>query len=87
MNQDRPKCDGCGDDIFDPANYHDIAEDMFDFINDQDQWCDYNSPSICYGMLSAVLTVIFTMAPKKDQAFKLIFECLDHWKDGDTGNA
>tara|TARA_Y100000310_G_scaffold325345_1_gene388677 strand:- start:2867 stop:3133 length:267 start_codon:yes stop_codon:yes gene_type:complete len=73
----KSKCDGCGTEMeFDPVDPRPVTEDMMAFINTQEHWSELHSPSIAWGMLTAVLTVIFQIAPNDKRAMQVITDCL-----------
>ena len=73
----KSKCDGCGDEIdFDPVDPRPVTDDMMAFINTQEHWAEHHTPSIAWGMLTAVLTVIFQIAPNDKRAMQVITDCL-----------
>ena len=80
------ECQECGHDLdIDPVDYRPITKDMMDFINKQEHWSDHHSPSICWGMLSAVFFVLFEIAPSKEDAIQLITDCMAYYVE--EGNA
>ena len=79
----KSKCDGCGTEMeFDPTDYRPVADDMMEFITNQQHWVEHHSPSIAWGMLSAVFNVIFDIAPTEEQAVRLITDCMSAHIDG-----
>ena len=76
----KSKCDGCGTEVeFDPVDPRPVTEDMMDFINTQEHWCERHAPSIAWGMLYAVFNVVFQIAPNDEKAMQVITGCLDHF--------
>ena len=83
----KSKCDGCGDEFFDPVDPRPVTEDMMDFIINQDHWSKHQGPSICWGMVSAVFRVVFDIAPSEKQAVQLITDCMSEFIEGDSADA
>ena len=81
------KCDGCGDEFFDPIDPRPVTEDMMDFILEQDHWSEREAPSICWGMVIAVFKVVFDIAPTEKQAVQLITDCMSEFLEGDSADA
>ena len=79
-------CDDCGDAII-PESYEEVADDMLDFITDQVHWTKYYTLSICWGMLTAVFTVIFQIAPNKKKATEIILDALSEHTEEEIGDA
>ena len=82
----KTKCEECDSDILiiDPAP---VADDMMDFIIEQEHWSKYQGPSICWGMVSAVFRVVFDIAPNEKQAVQLITDCMAEFMDGKGADA
>tara|TARA_Y100000034_G_C6711071_1_gene314098 strand:- start:44 stop:343 length:300 start_codon:yes stop_codon:yes gene_type:complete len=77
------ECQECGHELdVDPVSFEPVADDMLEFINQQEHWGKHNPPSICWGMLSAVFFVLFEIAPSKEDAIQLITDCMAHYIEG-----
>ena len=81
------KCDGCGSEIeleFDPLDPTQVGNEMIDFIIEQEHWKEYYPPSICWGMLEAVMTVVFEIAPNDEKAIQVITDVTRRFIDADA---
>ena len=68
-------CNQCGNDYdFDPIDPTNVYNDMHAFLMEQQHWTEHPSPTICWGMLEAVMDVIYEIAPSKKQADTLIID-------------
>tara|TARA_Y100000310_G_C20597710_1_gene771355 strand:+ start:459 stop:764 length:306 start_codon:yes stop_codon:yes gene_type:complete len=86
--QRKSKCEGCGSELeFDPVDPRPVFEDMMGFINNQEQWSEHHAPSICWGMLIAVYSVIFQLAPNEKKAVQLVTDCLEEFLESDRADA
>ena len=81
LNENRKsKCDGCGTEMeFDPVDPTPVTEDLMAFINTQEHWAERHTPSIAWGMLTAVFNVVFHIAPNEKKAMQVITDCLDQF--------
>ena len=76
----KSKCDGCGaEKDFDPVDPRPVTNDMMDFIITQEHWGDHHPPSIAWGMLVAVFSVVFDIAPNKNKAIQVITDCMEEF--------
>ena len=78
-------CDGCGEEVdFNPINPEPIWKDMHDFIGKQEHWTVHPTPTICWGMLEAVMDVVFEVAPDKEKALEVITDVTKTFIDADA---
>ena len=84
----KSECQGCGVEMeFNPVDPTPVVEDMMNFINDQEQWSDHPSPTICWGMLMAVFKVVFYLAPNEERAMEVIMDSIDEFLDKESASA
>ena len=68
-------CKSCGNDYdYDPVDPTNVYNDVHAFLAEQKHWGEHPSPTICWGMLEAVLDVIYELSPTKDMADILIMD-------------
>ena len=73
----KTKCRDCEKEYdFDPIDPTTVYNDMIDYITQRKEWEEHPSPTVCIGMLHAVLDSIYVVAPSKEQAEILIIEVL-----------
>ena len=81
-------CNNCGNDYdYDPVDPTNVYNDLHSFLAEQEHWVDHPTPTICWGMLEAVLDVIYELAPTKEQADILIMDVQSQYGKKRKANA